>query len=118
VPLPGFSVGRDNAIPATLRRAAKPLTKIYHSFVIFCSVAGIVCAAIRNRRKTMAKNGRRAPDETARLKQALKHELTIEEDGGGEEDGSHKRRRTWQDDNRSQDRQSKKQRQRNPEWND
>tara|TARA_R110001592_G_scaffold34144_1_gene117576 strand:+ start:1365 stop:1577 length:213 start_codon:yes stop_codon:yes gene_type:complete len=70
----------------------------------------------------MTTGGNRLSDETTRLKQDFKEDFKEElETFDDDEDGdlsSKKLRRSWKDDNRRQDRQSKKQRQRNPEWND
>lgn len=65
----------------------------------------------------MTAGGRRFPDEMARLKNEAKNDQ--DESFEYEDDqNTHKRRRPWKDEHRRQDRQSKKQRQRNPEWND
>ncbi|MBX3176504.1 MAG: hypothetical protein KF886_04020 [Candidatus Hydrogenedentes bacterium] len=65
----------------------------------------------------MRAEGRRSPDELARLKREALEDFDGNDDVTGDE-SSHKRRRAWKEESRRQDRQSKKQRQRNPEWND
>jgi hypothetical protein len=65
----------------------------------------------------MTAGGRRFPDEMARLKNEAQYEQT-DSDGNEDDSSPHKRRRPWKEEHRRQDRQSKKQRQRNPEWND
>ena len=65
----------------------------------------------------MAQNERRSEVGARDLNEAFKHERQGAE--SAEEDfSSHKRRRPWKDDSRRQDRESKKQRQRNTEWED
>lgn len=64
----------------------------------------------------MTTDDRRFTKDPARLKQeALQEDNT---DFEGEDHNSQKRRRPWKEEGRRQDKQSKKQRLRNPEWND
>ncbi len=65
----------------------------------------------------MAQNERRSVVGARDLNEVLKHEREGFEDSD-EDFSSHKRRRPWKDDCRRQDRESKKQRQRNTEWED
>ena len=65
----------------------------------------------------MTDGGRRTSDDTSRLKQDFKYEVESSDDFD-EEPTAQKRRRPWKEDHRRQDRESKKQRQRNTEWND
>lgn len=65
----------------------------------------------------MTAGGRRFADETAQLKEEAKRDLETSDDTD-EVSPAQKRRRPWKEDHRRQDRLSKKQRQRNPEWND
>lgn len=66
----------------------------------------------------MTTGGRRFVDETTRLKEEAKQDLELSDDNDDDIRNAQKRRRPWKEDHRRQDRQSKKQRQRNPEWND
>lgn len=65
----------------------------------------------------MAHNERRSNFGARDLNEAFKYERMDAEDGD-EDFSSHKRRRPWKEDSRRQDRESKKQRQRNTEWED
>ena len=65
----------------------------------------------------MTDGGRRNSDGTSRLKQDFKYEVESSDDYD-EDSSAQKRRRPWKDDHRRLDRESKKQRQRNTEWND
>lgn len=65
----------------------------------------------------MSTEDRRFPEEINREKQQIRHDFDAS-DMDDEDEPAQKRRRPWKEDHRRDDRQSKKQRQRNPEWND